>query len=80
MFELRSLRVANFIRTEVIRLIIRVYCSREIAVSSVATLNGRAKVGVCCVMLVCGRKIAYRYAGMCISCSVDHYGPFFLYF
>ena len=27
-------------------------------------------------MLVRSRKIAYRYAGMCIGCSVDYYGLF----
>jgi hypothetical protein len=53
-----------------------IYCSREIAIGSLGTLNNRAKVGVCSVMLVYSRKIVYRYAGMYVSRSEDHYEPF----
>jgi hypothetical protein len=28
-------------------------------------------------MLVGSREIVYRYAGICISCSVDHYELYF---
>jgi hypothetical protein len=35
------------------------------------TSFNRAKMYVCCVMLIYGRKIIVRCVGMCICCSVD---------
>ncbi|MCE5284873.1 MAG: hypothetical protein LLG02_03345, partial [Pelosinus sp.] len=55
-----------------------VCCCREIAAGFVDASGSRAKVSVCCVMLVRSRKIAYRYVRMGIGCSVDHYGLFHL--
>jgi len=40
-------------------------------------LRIRAKVDVGSLMLVCSRKIGYRYAGICICRSEDHYGLYF---
>jgi hypothetical protein len=57
---------------------LEVYCSRKIAVGFQGILDSRAKVGVGSVMLVGSREIVYRYAGICISCSVDHHELFLL--
>ena len=54
--------------------LLEVRCSRKIAAGFQGILDSRAKVGVGSVMLVGSRKIVYRYAGICIGCSVDHHG------
>ena len=40
----------------------------------------KRKIGIGVVMLVCSRKIAYRYVDICIGCSVDHHGLFLFFF
>ncbi len=59
---------------------LEVCCSREIAAGFQGTLDSRAKVGAGFVMLVGSREIVYRYAGICISWSVDHHGLYIYVF
>ncbi len=59
--------------------LLEVCCSRKIAAGFQGILDSRAKVYIGPVMLAGSRKIVCRYAGICISCSVDHCGLFLIY-
>jgi hypothetical protein len=55
-----------------------VCCSREIAAGFLGIFGSRAKVGICCVMLVYSRKIVHRYVMMNVGWRENHYGLFFI--
>ena len=56
----------------------RVCCSFTIAVISAGISGSLVKVSVSCVMLVCSRKIIYRYVMIGIGQNEDYYGLFLI--